>query len=161
MKQILQKKEVNKLLSRYPNKEAALMPVLRAIQIKEGYISKEAEQYAAQILDLHPSRVREVVAFYSMFREQPEGKHLILVCESISCALLGSETILEHVKKRLGIGIGETTADKLFTLETAECLACCDQAPSVMINDELYGPVTPEELDRILEDKRKAVDGGL
>jgi NADH-quinone oxidoreductase subunit E len=155
MPQILSKKEVNKIVSCYPNKEAALMPVLRAIQMKEGYISKEAEHYAAAILELHPSRVREVVAFYSMFREKPEGKHLILVCESISCALLGSETILEHLKKRLAIGVGETTADKCFTLETAECLACCDQAPSVMINDELFGPVTPEQLDGILEEKRK------
>ncbi len=145
--------ELKQLLSCYPRKEAALLPVLRMMQEKAGYISPEAEKYVAELLGVHPVRVHEVVTFYSRLRENPAGKYLILVCESICCSILGSEEILDHIKDRLKIETGETTPDKLFTLETIECLAQCERSPAVMINDEVFAPVTLEEIDRILSEK--------
>lgn len=147
--------ELKEILGRYPDKKAALLPILRTIQQKVGSISTEAERYVAGFLGVDVSRVHEVVTFYSWFRETPAGKYLILVCESICCSLMGSEKILEHLKDRLQIGVGETTADGLFTLETVECLAQCERAPSLMINDEIHAPVTIEEIDRILTEKSK------
>jgi len=155
MNYTLPEEEINKILSRYPKKEAALLPLLRRIQEKAGHIDGEAERYAAKVLGIHASRVHEVVTFYSWFREKPAGKHLILVCESICCSLLGSEEVLNHIKDRLGIDVGETTPDKLFTLETVECLAHCEKAPSMMVDDEVVAPATPAEIDRILMEKGK------
>ncbi|OIP63607.1 MAG: hypothetical protein CO150_02530 [Nitrospirae bacterium CG_4_9_14_3_um_filter_53_35] len=151
----LPEKEIDSIFSRYPDKKAALLPILRVIQTKAGYISPDAEKYAAELIGVQPARVHEVVTFYSWFLEAPGGKNLILICESISCSLLGSEEILGHLKKTLGIDVGETTPDKLFTLGTVECLAHCDASPSVMINDEILAPATIEEIDRIIEGKRR------
>jgi len=146
----LTEEEITQILARYPNRSAALLPFLRLIQGRIGYIPPEAEQYAAVTLGIEPVRVHEVVSFYHAFREKPAGKYLILVCESISCALCGGEGILDFLKRYLGIDIGETTQDRRFTLETTECLAQCERSPTVMINGEVHAPATPEELERIL-----------
>ena len=151
----LSENAVNSIFARYPDKKAALLPILRVIQRKVGHIAPEAERYVAGLVGVEASRVHEVVTFYSWFREKPAGKHLILVCQSISCSLQGAEEILEHLKKTLGIEVGETTTDKLFTLETVECLAHCDVSPSVMINEKVYAPVTLDEIDRILGELRR------
>ncbi len=151
----LTEKEVTRILARYPNKEAALLPILRIIQREAGHISPEAEKDVADLLGVRPARVHEVVTFYSRFREKPAGRYLILVCESVCCSLLGAGEILEHLKRRLMIDVGETTPDRLFTLETVECLAQCEQAPAVMINDEVIAPATVDTLDRILEEKSR------
>ncbi|MDX1763768.1 MAG: NADH-quinone oxidoreductase subunit NuoE [bacterium] len=151
---ILDDEEVSQLLSRYPDKRAALLPLLQQIQARAGYVSEEAAQYAAGLLGVHRSLVHEVVSFYTMLHDRPVGRYLIYLCDSICCALVGSEPLLDHVKKVLGIEVGETTADGLFTLETVECLAQCEKAPAVMINEEVFGPVTPEEMERILKEKR-------
>jgi len=146
----LTEEEITQILARYPHPSAALLPLLRLVQGRIGYIPPEAEQYAAETLGLEPVRVHEVVTFYSAFREKPSGKYLILVCESISCSLSGGEGILDFLKKHLAIDVGETTQDKRFTLETTECLAQCERSPTVMINGEIHAPATPEELERIL-----------
>ncbi len=150
----LSEEEVEQILSRYPNKRAAILPLLRRIQKKVGHIPPEAERYAAGLLSLNRSQVHEVVTFYSWFREKPAGKHLIVVCESICCSLLGSEEVLKHLKDRLKIDVGETTSDKRFTLETVECLAQCDNAPAIMVDDEVYASVTPDVIDRILSERK-------
>lgn len=150
----LSEEVINSIFARYPDRKAALLPILRVIQAKAGYISPEAEKYAADLIGVQPARVHEAVTFYSRFREKPEGRNLILVCDSISCSLLGSGEILDHLKKILGIDVGETTPDKLFTLGTVECLAHCDLSPSVMINDEILAPATIEEIDRVIGEKR-------
>jgi NADH-quinone oxidoreductase E subunit len=155
MEHELEGKEIKAILGRYPSRQAALLPILRRIQARVGYISREAEAYAADLLEIHPSHIREVVAFYSRLRETPPGRYEILVCDSVCCALVGAEELIDHLKKRLQIEVGETTPDKLFTLEAVECLAQCEQAPAVIINDEVYGKVTPDEMDRILEEKRR------
>ncbi len=146
----LTEEEITQILARYPHPSAALLPLLRLVQGRIGYIPPEAERYAAETLGLEPVRVHEVVTFYSAFREKPSGKYLILVCESISCSLSGGEGILDFLKKHLAIDVGETTQDKRFTLETTECLAQCERSPTVMINGEIHAPATPEELERIL-----------
>lgn len=151
---ILDDKEVSEILSRYPDKRAGLLPVLERIQARAGYVSEEAAQYAAGLVGVHKSLVHEVVSFYTMLHDRPVGRYLISLCDSICCALVGSEPLLDHVKEVLGIDVGETTPDGLFTLETVECLAQCEKAPAVMINEEVFGPVTPEEMDRILQEKK-------
>jgi len=148
----LTEEEIRQILARYPHPSAALLPLLRLIQGRIGYIPPEAEQYAAETLGVDPVRVHEVVTFYSAFRDKPAGKYLVLVCESISCSLSGGEGVLEFLKRHLGIDVEETTPDNRFTLETTECLAQCERSPTVMINGEIHAPATPEKLAKILSE---------
>ena len=106
----------------------------------------------ADLLAVPQARVYEVATFYSMFRRGPAGKHLIQVCRSVSCSLVGAEQIIDHLKKRLGIGLEETTADKRFTLSSVECLGACDKAPAMLIDDELYGNLTIPKVSQILDE---------
>ncbi|NOY53012.1 MAG: NADH-quinone oxidoreductase subunit NuoE [Deltaproteobacteria bacterium] len=148
----LSEEEVQQILARYPHPSAALLPMLRLIQGRIGYIPPGAEVYAAETLGVDPVRVHEVVTFYSAFREKPAGRYLILVCESISCSLSGGENILSFLKDYLKLDVGETTEDRRFTLETTECLAQCERSPAVMINGEIHAPATPDEVEKILSE---------
>lgn len=144
------KKKIDEILVHYPKKEAAILPVLHLIQQEFGAITGEEERTVAALLDIKPIRVREVVTFYTMFRQQPQGKYLLQVCLNLSCTLAGSERLVDFMKKRLGVGIGETTADRRFTLVTVECLGACDQAPCMMINLDYHTGLTEEKIDKIL-----------
>jgi NADH-quinone oxidoreductase E subunit len=105
----------------------------------------------AQVLGLKPMKVREVVTFYTMFLRRPVGKYHLQVCSNLSCSLLGAGPLLDYLQQKLGVGVGETTADGRFTLSTVECLGACEQAPSLMINFDYYGQLDREKIDRILE----------
>ena len=142
---------IEKLLKRYPTKQAALLPVLWMAQETWGWISKEAAEEVARVLDLPPSHVDGVLTFYTMFNLKPVGKHLLQVCTSISCHLAGAEDLVEHCGKRLGIGVEETTKDGKFTLVEVECIAGCDRAPSMMVNDKYYEPMDAKSLDALLD----------
>lgn len=142
---------VDDLLRRYPKKEAALLPVLHIIQREKGYISPEAEAWAAAALGLPALQIREVLSFYTLLRRKPAGKYVIQVCRNISCFLAGAEDILKHIEARLGIRAGDTTADGKFTLESVECLGNCDEAPCLMVNDDDYGHATRETVDGLLK----------
>ncbi len=144
-------KRVDEIVLRYPEKRAALLPVLHLIQRESGYISADAEKWAAEVLGIEPLRVREVLTFYTLFRRAPAGKYVIQVCRNLSCALGGSDDLLARLEARLGVPPGETTPDGKYTLLAAECLGHCDHAPCLMINDDDHGPVTPERLDAILK----------
>ncbi len=144
------KKKIDEILSRYPKKEAALLPILHLIQQDLGAISVEEEKRVAQLLGIKPIRVREVVTFYTMLRQQPRGKYLIQVCSNLSCSLLGSERLLNYLKRTLGIGVGETTSDKKFTLTTVECLGACDRAPCMMVNLDYYTDLSEDRIEAIL-----------
>jgi NADH-quinone oxidoreductase E subunit len=144
-------KKIGELMACYPKKEAALLPLLHLIQREFGFISEEAEKKAAEILGLKPMRVREVVTFYTMFYQKPAGKYLIQACSNLSCTLRGAETLIDYLKKKLGIQVGETTADGKFTLATVECLGACEQAPCLMVNFDYYGNLTRTRIDEILE----------
>ena len=142
---------IEKILTRYPTKQAALLPVLWVAQETWGWISKEAGEEVARVLELPPSHVDGVLTFYTMYNIHPVGKNLLQVCTSISCHLLGAEDLVEHCKKRLGIGLDETTKDGKFTLVEVECIAGCDRAPSMMVNDKYYEPMDAPKLDALLE----------
>ncbi len=144
------KKEIEAIIPRYPKKEAALLPALHVVQRKLGFIPPEGERLVAQLLEIKPVRVREVVTFYTMFTRKPLGKYLLQVCSNLSCSLAGGELILEYLKTKLGIKVGETTPDGRFTLLTVECLGACDQAPCLMVNDDLYGQLNKDKIDDLI-----------
>ncbi|MEY4550131.1 MAG: hypothetical protein RL685_6326 [Pseudomonadota bacterium] len=144
-------RELTEILSRYPNKMAACIPALHLCQNANGnWLSPDAIQFVAERLELSAAHVKGVVTFYSLFNEHPPGKHQIWVCRTLSCALKGSDAILEHCQKRLGVGVGQTTADGRFTLRTAECLASCGTAPMMQVDKTYHEQLTPEKVDQIL-----------
>jgi NADH-quinone oxidoreductase subunit E len=144
-------REMTEILSRYPTRRAASIPLLHLCQEQEGYVSEEAMAFVAEKVDMSPAQVKGVVTFYTLFRTEPAGKHQVWVCKTLSCALRGSSQILEHCEKRLGVHVGETTRDGKVTLRTAECLASCGTAPMMQIDKKYYENLTPAEVDRILD----------
>jgi NADH-quinone oxidoreductase subunit E len=144
-------RELAEILSRYPNKMAACIPALHLCQnANENWVSPEVIQFVAERLDLPAAHVKGVVTFYTLFNQHKPGKHQIWVCRTLSCAPRGSEELLSHCEKRLGIHVGETTADGKFTLRTAECLASCGTAPMMQVDKTYYENLSPEKLDEIL-----------
>lgn len=143
---------IERTIALYPEKSAALLPVLRIIQEEAGCVAREAEIWAAARLDLQPPRVREVVSFYTMFRATPGGRHTVRVCRNLSCHLAGAEAILASIGRALGIGPGGTTPDGRFTLVTAECLGHCDHGPCLQIDGLDHGPVSPESAAALIEE---------
>jgi len=139
------------IVARYPVRRAAIMPSLWLAQEEFGYISEEVVEYLAQMLDLSPAYVTGVTSFYTMYYRKPMGRYHIQVCTNLSCSLVGSETILECLTKRLGIGLGETTADGLFSLSEVECLGSCGTAPMMQINDDYWENLTAEQTVEIID----------
>lgn len=148
------KNEIDQILSRYPVKRSALIPLLYVAQRDQGYVSEAVMQEIARLLGITPPQVYETVTFYTMFNLKPVGKFHIQVCKSLMCALVGSDTVIAWVHAKLGIVPGETTADRLFTLSVVECLAACGTGPMMQINDDYYEQLTEDKLDRILSDLR-------
>lgn len=145
------KKKIDWILSRYPNKQAALLPVLRVAEQEFNGIGPEPIKLVARVLDLSPGFVYGVFTFYTQFRRQKEGKYILQVCSTISCALRGCRNIVHHLEDKLGIGPGETTPDGMFTLKKVECLGSCDTAPVVQINDDYHEGLTIEGIDKIVD----------
>jgi NADH-quinone oxidoreductase subunit E len=144
-------RELAEILSRYPNKMAACIPVLHLCQsANDNWVSPEVIQFVSERLELSSAHVKGVVTFYTLFNQHPPGKHQVWVCRTLSCALRGSDQILEHCEKRLGIHVGETTRDGQVTLRTAECLASCGSAPMMQVDKTYYENLTPEKVDEIL-----------
>ena len=138
-------------VSRYPKKEAAMLPVLYLAQQEFGYLSPEAIDYVARLMGQSSARVHGVVSFYTMYNMKPIGRHHIQVCRTLSCALGGAEKITDFVKKKLAIELGQTTADGRFTLSEVECLASCGTAPMMQINDDYYENLNEEKVTEILD----------
>ena len=145
------KRKLEEIIARYPQKKAALLPVLHLAQRDFGRISFEVEKTVASLLEITPIEVREVVTFYSMFLREPVGKYHIQICSNLSCSILGAENLIDHLKEKLGIGIGETTADQKFTLTTVECLGACECAPCMMVNFDYHGYLDKDKIDEILD----------
>jgi len=143
------------LLARYHTKRSAIMPALWIIQDRHGYVSDEAVAWLAGELELSEAKIREVLSFYVMYRETPQAEHVLQVCHNISCHIMGARTVLTHLEKKLGVRIGETTADGKFALEGAECLGACGMGPCMQVGKHLYERLTPEKVDAILESMRK------
>jgi NADH-quinone oxidoreductase E subunit len=145
------RKKIDKIVARYPQKEAAILPLLHITQQEFGFISPDSEKLVAEILGIKPIRVREVVTFYTMLNREPIGKYYIQVCSNLSCALLGSEKLIDYLKEKLGIEPGQTTKDKKFTLSLVECLGACEQAPCMTVNFDYYGNLDKKKIDKILD----------
>jgi NADH-quinone oxidoreductase subunit E len=149
-----QLRRVRELQATYPDKRAALLPVLRLAQETFGWISPEVETHVAGLFGLSPAHVHEVVTFYTLFFRQPVGRHVLSVCHNLSCSLLGAEELLAYLQERLGIEPGETTPDGRVTLLRVECLCACEVAPMMQVDDEFVGPLTRETIDRVLDGLR-------
>lgn len=149
------KDEIAEILSHYPVKRSALIPLLYLAQQEEGYVSEAAMKEIAALLRLTPPQVYETATFYTMLNLKPVGKFHLQICKSLMCALVGSDTVIGWVKTKLSIGPGETTADGLFTLSAVECLAACGTAPMMQVNEDYYEQLTEEKFDRILADLKK------
>ena len=146
--------EVRRLQGLYPDKRGALLPVLHLAQDTFGYVSLEVEEYVAGLFELSPAHVHEVVTFYTLYFQQPKGRHVVAVCHNLSCHLLGAKGIIEHLTQKLGVEVGETTPDGRVTLLSVECLCACEMAPMMQVDDRYEGHLTPERVDGILEGLR-------
>jgi NADH-quinone oxidoreductase subunit E len=142
----------DKLVTLYPVKRSALVPMLLYAQDDVGYISDAVVAEVARRIGITELDVRNVLSYYSMLRTKPIGKYNVQVCTNISCMLRDGYGIMEHCKKRLGIGHKETTPDGMFSLEEVECIGACCWAPAVQINYDFYDDLTPEKMDQILDD---------
>jgi len=140
----------SRIIPRYPVKRAALLPALHMVQHEFGWISRTAMEDIASFLGISPSEVLDTVSFYEEYRLAPRGKYLLQVCRSLACEICGGREMLDHLKNRLGIEPGQTTADGRFTLVEVECLGACDGAPAMLCNDVLYENLTAEKLDSLL-----------
>jgi NADH-quinone oxidoreductase subunit E len=142
----------DRLVTLYPVKRSALVPMLLYAQDEVGYISDAVVVEIAQRVGITELDVRNVLSYYSMLRTKPAGKYNVQVCTNISCMLRDGFGILEHCKKRLGIGHKEVTPDGLFSLEEVECIGACCWAPAIQINYDFYDELTTEKMDQILDD---------
>ena len=131
-----------------------VVDIMFAIQDQSGYLSDEAVEEVAELLNMSPLEVEELATFYTFVYREPVGKYVIHVCDSVVCWMDGYESIRDYLCNKLGIEMGETTADGLFTLLPVCCIGYCDRSPAILINKEVYGPLTPEKLDEILENLR-------
>ncbi len=153
--------KVCEILDRYDRNPAKLIPILQAVQAEYRYLPKEALAYVATSLDLPPSRVFGVATFYAHFALAPKGKYVIHVCDGTACHVKNSESLVNAIRKRLGLSPGKhTTDDLLFTLETVSCVGACGLAPVLVVNETVHGQMTPDAcaavIDEILEQEKQA-----
>ena len=147
------REEIDRWIAKYPpeHKRAAVMAALRLVQETHGNtLTTELIEAVAEYLEMPPIAVHEVATFYSMYNLKPVGRHEVCVCTNISCMLCGSDRIAEHLKKKLGVGFGETTKDGRFTLKEVECLGACVGAPMMQVGKTYYEFLTPAKVDEIL-----------
>lgn len=151
--------KVQEIIARYPDgkQKSALIPVLHLAQETfGGWLSPETMDYVAELLQIKPIEVYEVATFYSMYNLKPVGKYMFEVCQTGPCMLRGSDDIINYIKEKLGIGVGETTSDGMFTLKTVECLGACGYAPMMQLGKYYKEHLTKEKVDAIIEECRKS-----
>jgi len=144
-------KEIENAIHVVPYRKAACIEALKIVQSKRRWISDDSLKDIAAFLEMSPAELDSVATFYNLIFRKPVGRHIILVCDSITCWVMGYEKLHEYLQSKLHIRYGETTADDRFTMLPNPCLGTCDCAPALMIDHDLYRNVTPEELDEILE----------
>ncbi|KAI8322129.1 NADH dehydrogenase flavoprotein 2 [Martensiomyces pterosporus] len=146
--------EAKRILAKYPPqyKKAAMIPLLHLAQKQNGWTSLSVMNYIAKFLEVPPMRVYEVATFYTMFNRNPVGKYFLQVCTTTPCELCGASKIVETIQNHLGIKVGETTSDKLFTLVEVECAGACVNAPVISVNDDYFEDLTPETTVKLLDD---------
>jgi NADH-quinone oxidoreductase subunit E len=151
-----EKHEIDELVRHSEQRRAAIPDALKIVQAHRGWVSDEGIADVAWALGKSAEEVDSVATFYNLIYRKRVGKHVILVCDSVSCWIVGYENIRDHLISRLGVEMGETTADGMFTLLPVCCLGACDLAPVMMIDDEMYGKLTPAGIDEILRKYREA-----
>jgi len=149
-------REIEELLTRYPTKQAALLPVLHLAERDFGWISPDVMELVARRLEISPAHVYGVATFYTMYEKEPRAKYHVEVCQTLPCAIMGCGRLIEYLEKKLGIKTGEKTKDERFKLTKVECLASCGTGPAMRINETYYENLTDAEIDRILEELNKA-----
>ena len=151
--------KIDRETAKYPagEKQSAVMAALAIAQDEKGWLSTEVMDFVAHYLGMPPIAVYEVASFYAMYNLKPVGRCKLTLCTNLPCALQGANVAAEHLKKRLGIGFGETTADGAFTLKEGECLGACGDAPVMLMNNKtMLSWMTPEKIDALIEEQRKA-----
>jgi NADH-quinone oxidoreductase subunit E len=150
---------IDREVAKYPadEKQSAVMAALAIAQDERGWLSTETMDFVARYLGMPPIAVYEVASFYTMYHLQPVGRCKLTICTNLPCALQGANVAAEHLKKRLGIGFGETTADGAFTLKEGECLGACGDAPVILMNNKtMLSWMTPEKIDAFIDERGKA-----
>ena len=142
------------IVALYPHPRSALLPLCHLAQEQYGWLRPEAMEEIAELVGVTPAEVRGTATFYDMLHTEPIGRYLVSVCTNIACILDGGAELLAHAEERLGVRIGSTTEDGLFTLEESECLADCDHPPCVQVNHRFVRTTTPEQFDRLVEELR-------
>ncbi len=146
------KSKCDTIIQQYPEKQAAMLPVLYLAEQEFGHICGEVEQYVAEILEVPPVKVHEVMTFYTLIAREPRGRFHFQVCRGLSCDLLGCTKIIEHLEKKLKIKVGETSKNRRHTLSVVECLGACETAPMMQLNEDYHGNLTPESIDKLIKD---------
>jgi len=144
-----------KLIRKYRAQKGALIPLLQDVQSAYGYVPQEAIKIIARELSVFPVDIYGIVTFYAQFYLSPRGKHTIKVCQGTACHVMGGKDILDHLSDKLGITQGQTSEDRMFSLERVACLGCCGMAPVVVVDNAFYGRATIEKVDKLLESYRK------
>jgi formate dehydrogenase subunit gamma len=147
---------INRVLEERKDQPGALLPILHGIQDALGYVPREAIAQIAHALNLSRAEIHGVVSFYHYFRTSPPGRHTVYLCRAESCQSMGANQLVEHAKAKLGVGFHETTRDGAFTLEPIYCLGNCACSPAMMIDNELYGRVTPERFEEVVRQVKEA-----
>ena len=142
--------EMEKLVPRYPIRQALLLPALHQAQEETRWLSDDTLDEIAAFIDIHPAKVREVASFYTMYNLQPVGKYHLKICTNAACLLRGADELVSYCEKKLGIECGATTADNRFTLMEEECLGACGAAPAMMLNDDYVENLDVRKIDEIL-----------
>jgi NADH-quinone oxidoreductase subunit E len=146
-----ERRAIEAAVGRLPSRAAGSLEALRVVQERRGWVSDEAVRDVAAALGMSADELDGVATFYSLIFRKPVGRHVILVCDSFACWVMGYENIMDHLKARLSIELGGTTLDGRFTLLVISCIGACDQAPAMIVDGELYGNLTPQRIDEILE----------
>ena len=142
--------ELQTIRGRYPQPKAALVPVLRRVQKHLGWLKPEAREWVAEFLSITPMEVHEVTSFYPMLFDKPVGRHVIFLCDSVSCWIMGLEALRAHLKQKLNVDFGETSEDHAYTLLPVACLGACDHAPALLLDGELHGDLNAQKLDALV-----------
>ena len=146
------------ILPSYPVKISAILPVLWAIQEEHGYISRDAMLFTAEVIGESPAHVFSCVTFYTMFHLEPVGKIELKVCKTIACEIMGCKNLSNRIREKLGIESNQSTDDGMFHLEEVECLAACELAPVVQVNEDLYGPLTDQQIDVLIDELKTGLE---
>jgi NADH-quinone oxidoreductase subunit E len=155
-----ERRELEEMLRGYHTRPAGAVALLKRVQERRGWISDESLREVAELVGMSAAELEGVATFYSLLFRRPVGKHVILVCDSISCWIMGGERIMDYLRRTLGVEIGETTADGEFTLLPVCCIGNCHHAPTMMIDETVYDDLAPERIDAILDQVRRGQAGG-